>query len=119
MTLFDKIINREIPADIVYEDEHVLAFRDIAPQAPVHVLVIPKRRIVNIISAEPEDRDLLGRLLLAAGEVARLEGLADDGYRLVINNGEHGGQSVYHIHVHVLGGRRLGWPPFPPSKAGA
>ena len=119
MTLFDKIINREIPADIVYEDEHVLAFRDIAPQAPVHVLVIPKRRIVNIISAEPDDREILGRLLLAAGEVARLEGLAEDGYRLVINNGEHGGQSVYHIHVHVLGGRPLGWPPFPPSGAGA
>lgn len=118
MTIFDKIISREIPADIVYEDDHVLAFRDIAPQAPVHVLVIPKRRIVNVASATPQDREVLGRLLLAAGEVARREGIAESGYRLVINNGEHGGQSVYHIHVHVLGGQALGWPPFPPEGAG-
>ena len=115
MTIFDKILSREIPADIVLETETVLAFRDIAPQAPVHVLVIPKRRIVSMAHAEPGDRDVLGDLLVAAAEVARREGIADSGYRLVVNTGVEGGQSVYHLHVHVLGGRPLGWPPFPPT----
>lgn len=113
MTVFDKILNGEIPADIVYETERVLAFRDIHPQAPVHVLVIPKRRIVSVTDAGPDDAALLGEVLLAAAEVARREGIADSGYRLVVNNGADGGQSVFHLHVHVLGGRPLGWPPFP------
>ena len=111
MTLFQKIINREIPADIVYETDDVLAFRDINPQAPVHVLVIPKRAIDRVANAKPSDAELLGKVLLGAAAVARQEGLEDDGYRVVINNGEHAGQTVFHIHAHVLGGRPLGWPP--------
>jgi histidine triad (HIT) family protein len=113
VTVFDKILSGEIPADIVYETERVLAFRDIHPQAPVHVLVIPKRRIVSVTDAAPDDAALLGEVLLAAAEVARREGIAESGYRLVVNNGADGGQSVFHLHVHVLGGRPLGWPPFP------
>lgn len=109
-TLFERIVAREIPANIVYEDEHVLAFRDIAPQAPVHVLVVPKKPIVGVSSAADDDQALLGRLLLAARDVAAREGLAA-GYRLVVNDGVDGGQSVPHLHVHVLGGRRLSWPP--------
>jgi len=115
MTIFDKILSREIPADIVYETDTVLAFRDIAAKAPVHVLVIPKRRVISMAHAGPHDRDVLGDLLIAAAEVARREGIAESGYRLVINTGEQGGQSVYHLHVHVLGGAPLGWPPFPPA----
>ncbi|TNE87479.1 MAG: histidine triad nucleotide-binding protein [Deltaproteobacteria bacterium] len=111
MTIFQKIIDREIPADIVYETDEVLAFRDINPVAPVHVLVIPKRRIVRVATAEDDDGALLGRLLLACRDVARQEGLAENGYRIVTNNGDHGGQSVDHLHFHVLGGRQLGWPP--------
>lgn len=110
MTLFQKIIDREIPADIVYEDEHTLAFRDINPQAPVHILVIPKKPIASIAEATADDEAVLGRVLLSARAVARDEGLAD-GYRLVINCGSDAGQTVYHLHVHVLGGRRLSWPP--------
>lgn len=113
MTVFDKILSREIPADVVYETDRVLAFRDIQPQAPTHCLVIPKRRIDQIDAAETADAELLGELLLAAAEVARREGIDGSGYRLVINNGPHGGQSVDHLHVHVLGGEPLGWPPFP------
>ncbi len=111
MTLFQKIIDREIPADIVYETDHVLAFRDINPQAPVHVLVIPKKPIDRIANAAPDDEALLGKVMLAAAEVARLEGIEATGYRLVINNGENAGQTVFHLHCHVLGGRRQGWPP--------
>ncbi len=111
MTIFDRILSREIPADIVYEDDQALAFRDIAPQAPVHVLVIPKRRITGISAAQDDDGSILGHLLLVAGRVARQEGLEAAGYRLVVNDGLHGGQSVSHLHVHVLGGRQLGWPP--------
>jgi histidine triad (HIT) family protein len=111
MTIFTKIINREIPADIVYETDDVLAFRDIHPQAPVHVLVIPKRPVESIAHAGPEHEALMGRLLLAAAEVARVEGVAEEGYRVVTNIGQHGGQSVFHLHLHVLGGRQLGWPP--------
>ena len=113
MTIFQKIIDREIPADIVYEDDHVLAFRDINPTAPVHVLIIPKRAIDKVGSATADDAELLGRCLLGAAEVARQLGVADDGYRLVINNGEHGGQTVYPLHVHLIAGQHLGWPPFP------
>ena len=110
-TLFEKIVSREIPADIVFENETLLAFRDINPQAPVHVLVIPKWVVARIDRARKSDRDLLGDLLLAAAQVARQLGLAENGYRLVINNGKDGGETVPHLHCHILGGRPLGWPP--------
>ena len=110
-TLFSKIIRREIPADIVFEDEHVLAFRDINPQAPVHVLFIPKREIATLNDLVDGDEALVGRLHLAAAAYAKREGFADDGYRVVINCGRDGGQSVYHIHLHLLAGRPLHWPP--------
>jgi histidine triad (HIT) family protein len=111
MTLFEKIAARQVPADVVYEDEHVLAFRDIRPQAPVHVLVVPRRAIPRVAEARPEDQALLGHLLLRAGEVARRLGLGEGGFRLVINNGRDGGETVPHLHVHLLGGRPLAWPP--------
>ena len=107
-TLFTKIINREIPGDIIYEDDHVVAFRDIDPVAPVHVLIVPRQEIGGIASL-PDDGDHF-YLLNAARKVAEKEGLAD-GYRLVINQGETAGQSVPHLHVHLIGGRPLGWPP--------
>ena len=110
-TLFEKIIDREIPADIVYEDELVLAFRDINPQAPVHVLVIPKKPIPRIGEAADKDQSLLGHLLLKARAVAAELNLSEGGFRLVINNGRDGGESVPHLHCHVLGGRALNWPP--------
>lgn len=110
-TLFSKIVRREIPADIVYEDEEILAFRDIHPQAPVHVLFIPKRAIPTLDEAAPEDALLLGKLMLAAAAYARREGLSERGYRIVINCRGDGGQSVYHLHLHLLAGRRLSWPP--------
>ncbi len=109
-TLFSKIIRREIPADIVYEDDLCLAFRDITPQAPTHILVIPKKPIPNLSEAQEEDKALLGHLLFAVSEVARQERLGS-GYRVVINTGEDGGQTVFHLHLHLLGGRALGWPP--------
>jgi histidine triad (HIT) family protein len=109
-TLFSKIIRREIPADIVYEDELALAFRDIHPQAPVHILVIPKQSIPQIADAQPEDQALLGHLLLTVKTIAAREGL-EKGYRVVINSGEEGGQTVYHLHLHILGGRAMKWPP--------
>lgn len=111
MTIFSRIIAREIPADIVYEDDQALAFRDINPVAPVHVLVIPKEPIPRVGDASEDQKALLGHLLWVAAEVARREGIAADGYRVVTNNGDHGGQSVDHLHLHVLGGRQLGWPP--------
>ncbi len=111
MTIFARIIAGEIPADKVYEDEHVVAFRDIHPQAPVHVLVVPRKPLVSVAEAGADDALLLGRVMLAAAEVARRLGLEEGGYRLVTNIGEDGGQSVPHLHVHVLGGRALGWPP--------
>ena len=107
-TIFSKIIKREIPADIVYEDDLVLAFRDIAPQAPVHILIIPKREIATANDVTPEDEAALGRLLIAAAQIARDEGIAADGYRLIVNCNEHGGQEVFHLHMHLLGGRNLG-----------
>ncbi|CAD6335928.1 unnamed protein product [Miscanthus lutarioriparius] len=111
-TIFDKIIAKEIPSSIVYEDENVLAFRDINPQAPVHVLVIPKVRdgLTGLNKAEPKHTEILGQLLYAAKVVAEKEGVAN-GYRVVINNGAEGCQSVYHLHLHVLGGRQMKWPP--------
>ena len=109
-TLFEKIIAREIPAAIVYEDDSVLAFRDINPLAPVHVLIVPKKPVARIAEARTDDQQLLGYLLLQAAEVARRLDLKN-GYRLVINNGADGGETVPHLHVHILGGRHLAWPP--------
>jgi histidine triad (HIT) family protein len=109
-TIFDRIIAREIPADIVFEDDTALAFRDILPQAPVHILVIPKTRIAQIEHMTVNDESMVGHLINVATQVAKdLE--IENGYRLVINNGEEGGQSVYHVHVHLLGGRSMTWPP--------
>lgn len=110
-TIFQRIIDREIPAKIAHEDEHCIAIHDINPQAPVHVLVIPKRLIARVGAAKADDQAVLGHLLLAAGEVARKLGLEPNGFRLVINHGRDGGETVPHLHVHLLGGRPLGWPP--------
>jgi len=110
-SIFQKIIDREIPADIVYEDEWCLAFRDVSPQAPVHVLLIPKKGIVNVAGLAEEDASLAGHLLLKVGKVARLLGVEDEGYRVVANCGRNGGQSVDHLHFHILAGRPLKWPP--------
>jgi histidine triad (HIT) family protein len=111
MTIFERIAAREIPARIVWEDEEVLAFHDVNPQAPVHVLVVPKRVIPRVAEATAADAELLGRLLLATRVVAEKLDLLDSGYRVVINNGRNAGESVPHLHVHVLGGRPLSWPP--------
>jgi len=110
-TLFGKIIRREIPADIVYEDDEVLAFRDVNPQAPVHVLFIPKKPIATLNDASDEDTALIGKLLLSATRWARQQGFADDGYRCVINCNRNGGQTVFHLHLHLLAGRQMHWPP--------
>jgi len=110
-TLFEKIIAREIPADIVYEDDLVLAFRDIKPQAPVHALIVPRKPIPRLAEATPEDHRVIGHLLLKAAEVAAKLGLQQSGYRLVINNGPDGGESVPLLHCLILGGRHLAWPP--------
>jgi histidine triad (HIT) family protein len=110
-TIFSKIIAREIPARIAYEDDLCLAFHDVNPQAPVHVLVVPKKEIARVGESTAAEEPLLGHLLFVAQSVAKQEGLAASGFRLVINNGPDGGESVPHLHVHVLGGRALGWPP--------
>jgi histidine triad (HIT) family protein len=109
-TIFTKIINRDIPADIIYEDDLCLAFKDISPQAPVHILVIPKKPIPKLSDAEPSDHALMGHLLLTVKRVAEQAGLTN-GYRTVINTGSDGGQTVNHIHLHILGGRQMEWPP--------
>ncbi len=109
-TLFLKIINREIPADIVYEDEQCLAFKDINPQAPTHILIIPKKPMARLADAEASDQELLGHLLLKASEIAEQQGYGE-AFRLVVNNGEAAGQAVFHLHLHILGGRPLSWPP--------
>ena len=109
-TIFSKIIRREVPADIVYEDDLTIAFKDIHPQAPVHILVIPKKPIPQLSDAESEDHALMGHLLLTAKRVAKAIGL-DNGFRLVINNGADGGQTVHHLHLHILGVRQMKWPP--------
>ncbi len=111
MTLFERIAAGETPADIVRNDEDVLAIRDINPQAPVHILVIPQRVIPRIGQARDNDAAILGKLLLAARDIAKQEGLDETGYRLVINHGPHAGESVPHLHIHLLGGRPLDWPP--------
>lgn len=111
MTLFERIAAGEIPAQIVRKDDNVLAIRDINPQAPVHILVIPRKPIARIGRADADDDALLGKLLLTACEIAREEGIEESGYRLVINNGPDAGESVPHLHVHLLGGRAMDWPP--------
>ena len=110
-TVFDKILRGEIPADIVYENEHCVAFRDVEPKAPVHVLIIPRQRLAGLQDAGHEHMESLGHLLLAARNVAALEGIEASGFRCVVNAGDDAGQTVPYLHVHVLGGRRLTWPP--------
>jgi len=110
-TLFEKLIAREIPATIVYEDDLVIAFRDVKPQAPTHVLIVPKKPIPRIAEAQPEDHKILGHLLLKAAEVAKALGLTQSGFRLVFNNGPDAGEAVPHLHCHILGGRKMTWPP--------
>jgi histidine triad (HIT) family protein len=110
-TIFSKIIAGDIPCDKVFEDDLVLAFRDIKPQAPIHILIIPKQPIPTVDDLQANHRELAGHLILTATEIARREGLAQDGYRLVFNCRAHGGQEVYHIHLHLLGGRQMAWPP--------
>ena len=110
-TIFKKIIDGEIPANIIHEDELCIAFHDVSPQAPIHVLVIPKKEIVNVAGLRPEDQQLAGHLLLTAAKVARELGIDQDGYRVVANCGANGGQSVDHLHLHILAGRQLKWPP--------
>lgn len=109
--LFCRIVDGDIPAEIIHESESTIAFRDITPQAPTHVLIIPRRHISTMNDLSTGDEELVGSLYLAAKEVAQQEGLADDGYRVVMNCGEGAGQSVFHIHLHLLGGRLLNWPP--------
>ena len=111
MTLFEKIAARQIPATIVYEDDLVIAFKDVNPKAPTHALIVPKKPIPRIAEAKAEEEQLLGHLLVKAAEVAKQLGVEESGYRLVINNGPHAGESVPHLHCHILGGRHLGWPP--------
>jgi histidine triad (HIT) family protein len=109
--LFCKIIAKTIPATIVHEDDHVLAFRDISPKAPTHILIIPKKHIATLNDIENDDKNLLGHMITTAKQLAKADGLADDGYRLVINCNDDGGQTVFHIHLHLLGGRQMSWPP--------
>lgn len=109
-TIFNKIINKEIPADIIYEDEQCLAFKDVNPQAPIHILIIPKKPIEKVADAETCDQAVLGHLLLKAGEIAEQLGVKD-AFRLVVNNGENAGQTVFHLHIHLLAGREFSWPP--------
>ena len=110
-TLFTKILNGEIPGKILHQDEHCAAIADIQPQAPKHILIFPKKEIRSVADAAPEDKMVLGHLLMTAAKVARDLGIAESGYRLVINTGKHGGQTVDHIHVHLLAGRQMEWPP--------
>ena len=110
-TIFSKILRREIPADIVYEDDLVLAFRDINPQAPTHVLIIPKEEIPTANDISADHKPLVGHMTMVAAQIAEEEGIATDGYRLVINCNPQGGQEVYHLHLHLLGGRQMQWPP--------
>ena len=109
--LFCKILDGEIPCDKVFENEHVIAFRDVNPQAPTHVLVIPRKHISTINDLTADDKNIVGEMMLAAQEVAKQEGIEESGYRLVMNCNEGAGQTVFHIHLHILGGRRMHWPP--------
>ncbi len=108
-TIFSKIITKEIPADIVYEDEKCIAFNDISPQAPTHILIIPRKEITQLSESQETDKDLLGHLMFSATEVAKKLNLKH--YRLVVNNGTDAGQTVFHLHIHILAGRSFGWPP--------
>ena len=110
-TIFKQIIDKEIPADIVYEDDLCLAFKDISPQAPTHILLIPKKEIVSMADVKEEDKEIIGHMMVKASEIARNEGLEESGYRLVTNTNEDAGQSVFHLHFHLLGGRKMTWPP--------
>lgn len=107
-TIFSKIIRREIPADVVYQDELVTAFRDISPQAPTHILIIPNKLIPTVNAVSAEDEQTLGRLFVVAAKIAQQEGIAADGYRLIVNCNQHGGQEVFHLHMHLVGGKKLG-----------
>ncbi len=109
--IFCKIVDGEIPADVVYQDDSVLAFRDINPQAPTHLLIIPRQHVATMTDLDEEHKDVVGRLFLAARDLAGEEGIQDDGYRVVMNCGAKAGQTVFHIHLHLLGGRRMTWPP--------
>ena len=109
-TIFDKIIRKEIPADIVYEDELCLAFKDVNPQAPIHILIIPKKAIAKVTDAKNDDQNVLGHMMLMAGKIAEDLGVKD-AFRLVVNNGEEAGQTVFHLHIHLLAGRSFSWPP--------
>ena len=111
MTIFQKIIDRQIPANIVYEDDVCLAFRDVNAQAPVHILLIPKKEIPSLNDLGAEDHDIIGHMMLRVKEIAASEGLRDRGYRLVVNTGPEAGQTVYHLHLHIIGGRDMRWPP--------
>ncbi|MCS7081626.1 MAG: histidine triad nucleotide-binding protein [Bacteroidetes bacterium] len=110
-TIFAKIVRKEVPAQIVYEDERVVAFRDIHPQAPTHILIVPREPIATLNDLKPDQAELVGHMVLVAQRLARQEGIAERGYRLVFNCNPEGGQSVYHLHLHLLGGRQMGWPP--------
>ncbi len=110
-TLFEKIADREIPADIVYEDDLCLCFRDISPEAPTHLLLVPKKPIPRIGAAQSEDAAVLGHMMTRISDIAKTEGILESGFRVVINNGPHGGETVPHMHIHLLGGRQLLWPP--------
>ena len=109
--LFCKILDGEIPCDRVYEDDHVIAFRDMNPQAPTHILVIPRKHISTVNDLTVDDKNIVGEMMLAAQAIAKQEGIEDDGYRLIMNCNEGAGQTVFHIHLHILGGRRMNWPP--------
>lgn len=111
MTIFQKIIDKEIPAKIIYEDELCMAFHDVQPQAPTHVLMIPKKFIRSMAEVTTGDKELLGHMLIKVHDIAGELGLTENGFRIVINTNQHGGQSVYHLHMHILGGRQLKWPP--------
>lgn len=110
--LFCKIVDGDIPAEILYQDDHVIAFRDINPQAPFHALVIPRKHIATVNDIADEDRELVGHMVQVAGKIAQREGFSEDGFRTVLNCNSHGGQTVYHIHLHLLGGKPMGWPPY-------
>lgn len=110
-TIFKKIIDKEIPADVVYEDDLCLAFRDIDPKAPVHILIIPNKEIPSMAEVTENDEKILGHLLAVASKIAKDQGISDSGYRLVVNTNNEGGQEVYHLHIHLLGGRQMTWPP--------
>ena len=110
-SIFTKIIKREIPAAIVYEDDECIAFRDIDPKAPVHILLVPRKEIPSLAQVTENDKTLLGHLMVKASEIAKAEGISDSGYRVVVNTNKEGGQEVYHIHMHILGGRQMNWPP--------